>query len=167
MRIAGRGSLVCSSSSMGRWRRAASGHSSSLVFATELLGSLASGAWRRDRGGGAGEGQGIADLGVVGWAEQQHDGALTLGLGEHGLSVIICEHGQQRPRHCLVKLDSRFGPSGLTPESYVLAVGLSFGRPECLINRVMRPSCRPAVRLPSRRARLSPARLNPGCARGC
>ena len=109
----------------------------------------------------------IADLGVVGWAEQQHDGALTLGLGEHGLSVIICEHGQQRPRHCLVKLDSRFGPSGLTPESYVLAVGLSFGRPECLINRVMRPSCRPAVRLPSRRARLSPARLNPGCARGC
>ena len=110
---------------------------------------------------------GIADLGVVGWAEQQHDGALTLGLGEHGLSVIICEHGQQRPRHCLVKLDSRFGPSGLTPESYVLAVGLSFGRPECLINRVMRPSCRPAVRLASRRARLSPARLNPGCARGC
>ena len=80
---------------------------------------------------------------------------------------IICEHGQLLPRHCLVKLDSRFGPSGLTPGSHALAVDLSFGRPEGEINRVMKPSCCPVVRLPSKRARLSPARLNPGCARGC
>ena len=46
-----------------RW--AASGKPSSLVFATELLGSMASGAWRRDRGGGAGEGREIAEFGLA------------------------------------------------------------------------------------------------------
>jgi len=59
-------------------------HQSSLVFATELLGSLASGAWRRDRGGGAGEGREIGGAGGRGGQGGGRVAALTIGFGERG-----------------------------------------------------------------------------------
>ena len=92
MKIAGR-ALLCFPRRAWRDGDGQLRHQSSLVFATELLGSLASGAWRRDRGAGQERGGRSEVLAAEGGQGGGREAALTIGFGERGFPHF-CEQSR-------------------------------------------------------------------------